>query len=110
MFGWITRGLRTGILTTRYPRERDSMPAAYRGAVRVSGERCRPETAAPCVAVCQPHALSLEEGALRVDLGRCITCGLCVAACPFEALIMTPEFELSARTREDLVTEVRSHA
>jgi NADH-quinone oxidoreductase subunit I len=31
-----------------------------------------------------------------VDYGRCVFCGLCVDACPFDALYMTNEYELSA--------------
>ena len=31
-----------------------------------------------------------------VDYGRCVFCGLCVDACPFEALDMTNDYELSA--------------
>jgi NADH-quinone oxidoreductase subunit I len=31
-----------------------------------------------------------------VDYGRCVLCGLCVDACPFDALYMTNDYELSA--------------
>jgi formate hydrogenlyase subunit 6/NADH:ubiquinone oxidoreductase subunit I len=106
MPNWILRGLRTGIVTTRYPKRAEPMPVNYRGAVRIDPERCRPETSPPCVAVCLTQALSLHGERLRLDLGRCITCGYCVAACPNGAFVLTPEYELAVRRREDLITEL----
>ena len=38
-----------------------------------------------------------------VDYGRCVFCGFCVDACPFYALEMGPEYELSAYDRASLV-------
>ncbi|MEM2909482.1 MAG: 4Fe-4S binding protein [Nitrososphaerota archaeon] len=38
-----------------------------------------------------------------VDYGRCVMCGFCVDACPFQALEMTSEFEISAISRRELV-------
>ena len=33
---------------------------------------------------------------------RCIFCGMCVEACPKDAIYMTKEFELARNTRETL--------
>ena len=39
---------------------------------------------------CPTNALAVEDELVRVDLRRCIGCGLCNSACPSEALSMEP--------------------
>jgi len=39
----------------------------------------------------------------RIDLGRCMFCGLCMEACPYESFFMTNEYDgMSGFTRDDL--------
>jgi len=112
VFSWVRKGLRTGILTTRYPAVHEQMPEGFRGRPVLDASRCLAEQGcSACVQVCLPAALELKQGAqsdgagalhLTLDYARCIMCGLCVAACPTEALRMTDDYELAARHREDL--------
>ena len=39
---------------------------------------------------------------MRIDLGRCLFCGDCAAACPHDALQFTRDHRLAARQRDDL--------
>jgi len=41
----------------------------------------------------------------EVDTGYCISCGLCVEACPYEALYMGYSYERAQYLRDDLVQE-----
>ena len=41
-----------------------------------------------------------------IDMGRCMYCGLCVEACPYDALHMGSGFEEGQYKRDDLVIDV----
>jgi len=77
---WITRGLRDGIVTTRYPRRADGYADDFRSAVTVTGQP-GPADRAGLQRLCPTGAITVERG-LEVDRGRCILCGRCVAARP----------------------------
>jgi len=100
---WLLRGIRTGVLTTRYPSAKESMPDRWRGVVELDLERCRVEaSASPCVASCPSAALRLEGSGVATEPERlvfdplaCVACGRCVEVCPAGALRMTARFELA---------------
>ena len=79
MLEWIGRGLRKGIVTTRYPARPEPAPDGFRGAVEAIAAPGAPKE---LEAICPTAAIRVEDSEVSVDAGRCILCGLCVAAEP----------------------------
>jgi formate hydrogenlyase subunit 6/NADH:ubiquinone oxidoreductase subunit I len=107
MLGWILQGLRTGIVTTRYPREPEPQPDGMRNRLIVDASRCHPASHGECAAACPTSAVTADAVQLRLDLARCIQCGRCVAVCPTGALSFTGEYEVAVLDRKDLITEIQ---
>jgi Ni,Fe-hydrogenase III small subunit/ferredoxin len=75
---WALRGLRDGVVTTRWPQRPDDYADSWRGPVTVlAGAR-----AGEVAALCPTGAIDAAGDDLRVDQGKCVLCGRCVAARP----------------------------
>ena len=99
-------------ITRQYPEEPVPLSPRFRGYdFAWVEERCT--GCATCAKAC-PHGCidiithPLEDKRYAVDrfdidIGLCMVCGLCVEACPYDALFMGAGFELSSYRRWDLV-------
>ncbi len=76
---WVLRGLRNGVVTTRWPARPDLYADGWQGPARPQA------AAAPADgldALCPTGAISVARTSVRVDQGKCILCGRCVAERP----------------------------
>ena len=98
----LPKRLRQGHQTTRFPAQPAELPQRFRGRPVLDPAKCGAASGcSDCLATCPTEALSLSP--LRLDLGRCVFCGACEETCDKQAISFTPDIQLSARRREELV-------
>ena len=102
-------------VTTQYPEKRLVTSRRIRGNELIwDEEKCT--GCATCAKACHIGAIKIitktnmvnnkyEVGTYQVDTGYCIFCGLCVEACPFDALYMGYAYERARYRRNDLVQD-----
>ncbi|MDR2850192.1 MAG: NADH-quinone oxidoreductase subunit NuoB [Verrucomicrobiota bacterium] len=77
------------------------LPDRFRGRPVVDAARC-PDGCRACCDACPTGAL--DAGAPgRIDLGKCLFCPECAAACPRQAITFSGGHQLAARSRDALV-------
>jgi Ni,Fe-hydrogenase III small subunit/ferredoxin len=90
---WVLRGLRDGVVTTRYPARRDQYGETFPGAVGVNRHAPAPHPDVP--RICPTGAIGRRDGRVTLDRGRCILCGACVRVFP-ETFAWRPGSETAA--------------
>jgi NAD-dependent dihydropyrimidine dehydrogenase PreA subunit len=102
---WTIRGLRRGVVTTRYPARPDPSAELLPTPPAFRPEVLAPDLADRLVAVCPSHALTRDGHTLVFDVGACTACGRCRAEAP-ETAAESGEFELAATAREHLIKRI----
>ena len=102
MTGLLRARLHLGHQTIPYPEGPATFPERFRGRPALHPERC-PAGCRQCQEACPTEAIQAgAPGALRLDTGACLFCGLCEEACPEQAVAFTRDHRLAVRTRADL--------
>jgi Ni,Fe-hydrogenase III small subunit len=79
---------------------RAARPPGFRGRPVIATTPCEDRCTA-CRDVCPTQAIALDP--VKLDLGRCVFCTECVAACPVGKIAFTPDPRLAASTLPELV-------
>ncbi len=102
-------------ITVQYPEQRLNTSRRIRGNELIwSQNKCT--GCGTCAKTCHIGAIKIVSSPnlvenkytveeYRIDTGYCIQCGLCVEACPYEALYMGAAYERAKYRRDDLVQQ-----
>jgi Ni,Fe-hydrogenase III small subunit/ferredoxin-like protein FixX len=83
MSRWVFAGLRTGIVTSPYPRREDGAPGISPGRPRDKAIAATDDV----LSLCPTGALLSDGGRVAVDRGRCIHCAACRNAIPWDETV-----------------------
>src|ERR1700735_863635 len=75
---WVLRGLRHGVLTTRWPARPDEYAQGSRGPAAVLTSRVA--AAENLSSLCPTGAIGVSGPDVSLDQGRCVQCGRCITA------------------------------
>jgi Ni,Fe-hydrogenase III small subunit/NAD-dependent dihydropyrimidine dehydrogenase PreA subunit len=88
--------------TLRYPDgPPPPLPDRFRGRPVIDATLC-PAGCRACADACPTGSIRAERP-MAVDLGKCLFCTDCQAACPKKAITYGADYRLSVRKREDLI-------
>jgi hypothetical protein len=105
MVPWFVRGLRKGIVTTRYPATVDVWTRDLPTPPAFHSRRLTAAMADRLVDGCPAGALERDGAELVVDLGRCTGCGRCIES-GGDTVSRSGAFLLASTNREALIKRV----
>ncbi len=108
-------------ITRRYPEQKMEVKPTLHGVpVLVMKDDGAPRCVACglCEFVCPPRAIDIQPGetdrpierepkTFVIDMLRCIECSYCEEVCPEEAIVMSTDYEVVGRRREDFVWDLK---
>lgn len=102
---WFIRGIRRGVVTTRYPARPEETAAFLPVPPAFRLRALTPATVGRLEETCPSGALRREGDTLVFDIGRCTACGRCAAEAP-QAVTSSGVFELAATSRSALIKRI----
>jgi hydrogenase-4 component H len=112
MFDILIKTLKTGTVTTKYPKNPDIAPVGFRGKPELFPDKCT--YCGECAKACPSGVMRLktEHGVktLTLSICGCIFCGRCEEVCPSGAVRLSQEYEIASKTKDDLLTIIQRTA
>jgi hypothetical protein len=102
---WFLRGLRRGVVTTRYPAREEPSTGLLPSPPAFRPELLTDELVDELAAICPARALVRTGDTLRYDVGACTACGRC-APVAGDAAEPSHLVELAATDRNQLVKHI----
>lgn len=102
---WLIRGIRRGVVITRYPARPDPSAATLPAPPAFRPRELTRQVADRLVAVCPGGALRRDGGVLVYDVGACTACGRCAREAP-AAVTRSGDFELAITDRSVLIKRI----
>ncbi len=102
---WFLRGLRRGVVTTRYPARPESSASDLPTPPVFTAGAIGRALADQLVAVCPSQALRREHGELVYDVGACTACGRCREIAHW-SIRPSGVFELAVTVRSHLIKRI----
>jgi ferredoxin-like protein FixX len=102
---WFVKGLRRGVVTTRYPAHGDASASTLPTPPAFRPEELTGQIADRLVQICPSRALTRAGQVLVFDAGACTACGQCREAEP-RVVTASGEFELATTDRSALVKQI----
>jgi NADH-quinone oxidoreductase subunit I len=119
-FKHLKKSLSGGTVTTSYPDQEPTLaaPLIYRGVHRLNKDhegRVKCVACFLCATACPAHCIDIIAAespwpdrekypeSFAIDELRCIYCGMCEEACPVDAIELTSLYNLTGRSREEMI-------
>lgn len=113
------RNMLRGPITIEYPHKRAEIPERARWAVALKLDEEGNHKCTACMAcerACPDYIIKIDVttgedrskhiDAYNYEVGACMMCGLCVEACPFDAIKMDHDYELATTSVDDLTVQL----
>ena len=99
---WTWTGLKAGKVATHWPQHGPDGQESVLGMPHWDPAACRSDCNT-CAAACPTGAITVANGTVMVDYGRCIVCQRCVEDCPEGTMTSSYDWAFGVRWREDLI-------